>query len=191
MAQPIVFCASACSRFRSQPPQRSNTTMSRAGSSFSIKAAIPAASLLYRCTLPASSHATSSHDLPISTPITRLSSMLTSLILGKGPERALDCIRANSPLYRSCPDPETPAGPQICTIVKIYRDREVPPASHLPSGRRQQHASRDRTKHPPSWPALTLRYAHISDVIAGLDPAIHLLRRIVAKRDGCAGQARA
>jgi hypothetical protein len=28
-------------------------------------------------------------------------------------------------------------------------------------------------------------------VIAGLDPAIHPLRKILAKLDGCAGQARA
>jgi hypothetical protein len=28
-------------------------------------------------------------------------------------------------------------------------------------------------------------------VIAGLDPAIHLLRKSLAKMDGCAGQARA
>src|SRR5437763_2496395 len=111
MAQPIVLSASACSRFRSQPPQRSNTTMSCVGSSFSINAAIPSASLLYRCTFAACSQATSSQDLPISTPITRLSFMPTSLILGKGPERALDCIRAYSPLYRSCPDPRNAGGP--------------------------------------------------------------------------------
>src|SRR3954453_19570476 len=146
MAQHTVFCATASSSFRSQPPQRSNTTISRAGSSFAVKAAIPAASLLYRCTLPVCSHATSSQDLPISTPITRLSFMPTSLILGKGPERALDCIRAYSPLYRSCPDPKTPAGLQICAIVKICGGREVPPASYLPLGRSQQHASRGRYK---------------------------------------------
>jgi hypothetical protein len=31
----------------------------------------------------------------------------------------------------------------------------------------------------------------LNTVIAGLDPAIHLLRKTLAKMDGCAGQARA
>src|SRR4051812_5935509 len=127
MAQPIVFCDSACSRFRSQPPQRSNTTMSRAGSSFSIKAAIPAASLLYRCTLPACSHAASSQDLPISTPITRLSFMPSSLILmGSGTSTGLHT--GEPPSLPFVPGPRNAGGPPD------LHDRQDLPGPRGPAG---------------------------------------------------------
>jgi hypothetical protein len=44
----------------------------------------------------------------------------------------------------------------------------------------------------PVFPSLRAKRRNpLYFVIAGLDPAIHFLRKMFAKKDGCAGQARA
>src|SRR5262249_31657106 len=79
----------------------------------------------------ASSRATSSQRLPISTPITRLPSMPTSIMLvGSGPSTRL-CTGLEPHLPFVFRTAEKPAGLQLSTVVETFRDLEVPPA--LPS----------------------------------------------------------
>src|SRR5437773_5057324 len=90
--------------------------MSHVGSKVPIKAAIAAASFTCRSTFAASSRATSSHRLPISTPITLLPSMPTSIMLvGSGPRtRLYPGVEPLLPfVFRTA---ETPAGLQISTV---------------------------------------------------------------------------
>ena len=117
--------------------------MSHVGSKVPIKAAIAAASFTCRSTFAASSRATSSHRLPISTPITLLPSMPTSIMLvGSGPRtRLYPGVEPLLPfVFRTA---ETPAGLQISTVVKTFRDLEVPPVAAF-LGRRRRHTIRDR-----------------------------------------------
>src|SRR5947199_3847176 len=91
--------------------------------------------------------ATSSHRLPISTPITLLPSMPTSIMLvGSGPRtRLYPGVEPLLPfVFRTA---ETPAGLQISTVVKTFRDLEVPPVAAF-LGRRRRHTTRDR---PSPW----------------------------------------